>query len=87
MVLAGIGSVTLIDDRPVGQSEPGNFLVHFNADPALRYPHYDFDFSHSSFANHLSCNGPVEPYSLIQVHPPGRMAGDGSQVESMLWGM
>eukprot|EP00241_Pyramimonas_parkeae_P006734 CAMPEP_0114256910 /NCGR_PEP_ID=MMETSP0058-20121206/18434_1 /TAXON_ID=36894 /ORGANISM="Pyramimonas parkeae, CCMP726" /LENGTH=322 /DNA_ID=CAMNT_0001371567 /DNA_START=34 /DNA_END=1001 /DNA_ORIENTATION=+ len=35
MVLAGIGSVTLIDDRPVGQSEPGNFLVHFNADPAL----------------------------------------------------
>jgi ubiquitin-like 1-activating enzyme E1 A len=33
IVLAGVGSVTLVDDTPASQRAPGNFLVHADADP------------------------------------------------------
>lgn len=32
IVLAGVGSVTLVDDTPCAQRDPGNFLVLADAD-------------------------------------------------------
>ena len=35
IVLAGVGSVVLVDDAPVGSHAPGNFLVHADAETDL----------------------------------------------------
>jgi hypothetical protein len=36
VTLAGLGSVSLLDDRLVAENHPGNFLVQCDADPSHR---------------------------------------------------
>lgn len=36
LVLAGVGSMTLVDDTPVAEAAPGNFLVDHDADRSMR---------------------------------------------------